>query len=363
MSWASPFGAVLKYLRTGKPVKPTRQVDEEETMTESFKALVVDEQDGATSAAVKELGGDDLPDIGDVLVAVAYSTLNYKDGLAITGKAKVLRSYPMVPGIDLAGTVVESSSSDFKKGDKIVLTGFETGERYWGGYTQLNRVRSETLVRLPDGMTLRESMIVGTAGLTAMLSVMALEEQGLQPTAGHEVIVTGASGGVGSMAVAILSQLGFDVVASTGSADSHGYLRLLGARDFVDRSTLTGPAKRPLEAGRWAGAVDAVGGDTLAGLLRSMAPHTSIALSGNAGGVALNSTVLPFILRGVNLLGIDSNFAPMEQRTVAWRRLAELLPKDALEAMAREASLEDVPALSREILEGKIQGRTIIKVT
>jgi acrylyl-CoA reductase (NADPH) len=331
-------------------------------MSDSFRALVVDQEGGATTTNIKEMSGGDLPDMGDVLVAVAYSTLNYKDGLAVTGKAKVLRSYPMVPGIDLSGTVVQSTSSDFKEGDRIILTGFETGERYWGGYTQKNRVRSETLIHLPDKMTLKEAMTIGTAGLTAMLSVMALEDHGLKPADGSEVIVTGASGGVGSMAVAILSQLGYDVVASTGSAEAHEYLRLLGARHFVDRDTLAAPSKRPLEAGRWAGAVDAVGGDTVAGLLRSMAPHASVALSGNAGGVALNSTVLPFILRGVNLLGIDSNFAPMERRTTAWRRLADLLPKDALETMARDASLENVPALSQKILKGKIQGRTVINL-
>jgi acrylyl-CoA reductase (NADPH) len=330
-------------------------------MTVSFKALLVDQQDGATTANVRELTREDLPDNGDVLVAVAYSTLNYKDGLAVTGKAKVLRSFPMVPGIDLAGTVVGSASPNFQNGDEVILTGFETGERYWGGYTQLNSVRSETLVRLPVGLTQKEAMIIGTAGLTAMLSVMALEERGLSP-GGGEVVVTGASGGVGSMAVAILAQLGYDVVASTGKPNAHTYLKSLGAKDFVDRDTLATPSKRPLEAGRWVGAVDAVGGDTLAGLLRTMAPHASVALSGNAGGVVLNTTVLPFILRGVNLLGIDSNFAPMEQRLIAWQRLAELLPKDALEEMAQEAILEDVPGLSQEILRGNIRGRTVIKV-
>ncbi len=329
-------------------------------MTDHFRAFVVDQQDDATTTEVRELARADLPDVGDVVVEVAYSTLNYKDGLAVANKAKVLRSFPMVPGIDLAGVVVESDSPKFQQGDKIVLTGFETGERYWGGYTQMNRVRSETLVRLPDGLTLKEAMIIGTAGLTAMLSVMELEQRGLKPAEGREVVVTGASGGVGSMAVAILSQLGYDVVASTGSADAHAFLRLLGARAFVDREALGAPSKRPLEAGRWAGAVDAVGGDTLAGLLRSMAPHSSIALSGNAGGVALNTTVLPFILRGVNLLGIDSNFAPMDRRTIAWQRLADLLPKDAIEAMARNATLDEVPALSEKILKGKIQGRTVI---
>jgi acrylyl-CoA reductase (NADPH) len=331
-------------------------------MTDTFKALLVDQKDGETTANVRQLSRDELPDVGDVVVAVAYSTLNYKDGLAVTGKAKVLRSFPMVPGIDLAGTVVESESPDFKEGDEVVLTGYETGERYWGGFTQLNRVRSETLVPLPEGMTLKESMTVGTAGLTAMLSVLALEEHGLVPADGSQVIVTGASGGVGSMAVAILGELGYDVVASTGKTDAHPYLESLGASEFIDREILATPSKRPLEAGRWAGAVDAVGGDTLAGLLRTMAPHSSVALSGNAGGVALNSTVLPFILRGVNLLGIDSNFASMEQRTIAWQRLAKLLPKKALETMTQDASLDDVPSLSQKILSDGVQGRTVINV-
>lgn len=332
-------------------------------MADNFKALIVNHQDGETTANVQEMSRNDLPNDGDVVIAVAYSSLNYKDGLAVTGKARVLRHFPMVPGIDLAGTVVESTSPDFKQGDEVVLTGYETGERYWGGFTQLNRVRSETLVHLPEGLTLKEAMTIGTAGLTAMLSVLALEEHGLTPANGSQVIVTGASGGVGSMAVAILAQLKYDVVASTGKTDAHAYLKSLGASDFIDREVLATPSKRPLEAGRWGGAVDAVGGDTLAGLLRAMAPHTSIALSGNAGGVALNTTVLPFILRGVSLLGIDSNFAPMEQRTIAWRRLAALLPKDAMEIMIQEASLDEIPALSRKILSGKIQGRTVIKVS
>jgi len=330
-------------------------------MTDPFRALVVDEEDGTAVASLKELSGSDIPEVGDVVVDVAYSTLNYKDGLAVNGKAKVLRSYPMVPGIDLSGTVIESSSSAFKEGDQVILTGFETGERYWGGYTQRNRVRSETLVRLPVSMTLKESMIIGTAGFTAMLSVMALEEHGLKP-GGGEVVVTGASGGVGSMAVAILSQLGYEVVASTGSADAHEYLRSIGAREFIERKSLTAPPKRPLDRGRWAAAVDAVGGDTLAGLLPSMAQHANIALSGNAGGVTFNSTVLPFILRGVNLLGIDSNFASMNSREVAWHRLAETLPKEALGTIARDASLDDVPALSKKILKGEIQGRTVIEL-
>jgi len=329
-------------------------------MTETFKALVADQRDDQTISEVRELSRSDLPEAGDVLVRVAYSTLNYKDGLAVNGKAKVLRSYPMVPGIDLAGTVLESKSANFKEGDEVVLTGFETGERYWGGYTQLNRARSETLVPLPKGLTLKESMIVGTAGLTAMLSVLALADQGLTPDVAGEVAVTGASGGVGSMAVVLLAQLGYQVVASTGKAEEHDYLKSLGAKDVLDRRVLSAESKRPLEAGRWSAAVDAVGGNTLAGLLRGMAPHSSIALSGNAGGVALNTTVLPFILRGVSLLGIDSNFAPMDLRVRAWERLAELLPKDALSLMAKEHTLADVPELSRMILAAQIRGRIVV---
>lgn len=329
---------------------------------DKFKALIVDEQDGETTAKVQEMTRADLPENGDVVVEVAYSSLNYKDGLAVTGKAKVLRRHPMVPGIDLAGTVVESQSPDFNAGDEVILTGFETGEKHWGGFTQLNRVRSKTLVQLPEGLTAKQAMAIGTAGLTAMLSVMALEAHGLTPTKGGEVIVTGASGGVGSMAVAILGQLDYNVVASTGKTTAHDYLRSLGAKDFIDRNELSEPSKRPLEAGRWAGAVDAVGGDTTAGLLRTMAPRASIAISGNAGGVGLKTTVLPFILRGVNLLGIDSNFSPMAERTTAWQRLAELIPKDALDAMVEEAGLEDLPALSEEILQGKMKGRMVIKL-
>lgn len=332
-------------------------------MTDTFTALVVDKQDGETTSELREMTTDEIPGSGDVLVRVAYSCLNYKDGLAITGKAKVLRTLPMVPGIDLAGTVVESESPVFKEGDEILATGFETGERYWGGYSQMNRVRSDTLVRIPDGLTLKEAMTIGTAGLTAMLSIMALEEHGLEPAEGPEVVVTGASGGVGCMAVAILGQLLYNVVASTGKTEAHDLLRSLGARDCIDRNQLASPSDRPLESGRWAGAVDAVGGDTLAGLLRTMAPHSSIALSGNAGGVNLNTTVLPFILRGVNLLGIDSNFAPMEQRLIAWQNLAELLPKEALQQMAREVSLEEVPSLGREILDGKLRGRIVVRVS
>lgn len=311
--------------------------------------------------AIRELGPDALPE-GDVLVSVAYSSLNYKDGLAVTGKAKVLRRYPMVPGIDLAGTVVESKSPKFKAGDKVLINGYEIGEKHWGGYTQMNRVNAEWLVPVPERLSLPQTMAIGTAGYTAMLSVMALEAQGLTPDDQREVVVTGAAGGVGSMAVALLGKLGYNVVASTGRAETHDYLRSLGAKDFIDRRLLGEPSKRPLESERWAGAVDAVGGSTTDGLLKSMARGGSIALSGNAGGVPLNTNVLPFILRGVNLLGIDSNLCPYERRVRAWERLGELMTSDMLDRMSQEVSLEDVPALSEDILKGKIRGRVVVKL-
>ncbi len=327
-----------------------------------FKALLVDFQDGKTTVDMRELDTKDLPEQGDVTVAVRYYSLNYKEGLAVTGKAKVLLSHPMVPGIDLAGTVVESASPNFHAGDEVVLTGYNTGEKYWGGYTQMNKVRSDTLIRKPEGMSLKDTMAIGTAGFTAMLSVMALEEHGLTPRDDEQIVVTGASGGVGSIAVTLLSKLGYSVVASTGKQEKKEYLESLGATDFVDREVLATPSKRPLEAGKWSGAVDAVGGDTLSGLIRTMRPHSSIALSGNAGGIHLKSTVLPFILRGINLLGIDSNFAPMDSRKVAWRRLSELLSESTLEKMTQEVQLHDVPEVSRQILDGKVTGRMVVAV-
>ncbi len=324
-----------------------------------FKALVLDQQEGAVTATIRELAADALPD-GDVLVAVAYSSLNYKDGLAVTGQGRIVRSYPFVPGIDLAGTVVESQSPAFQPGDQVVLTGWGVGERHWGGYAQLARVRSEWLVPLPAGMDLEQAMGIGTAGFTAMLCVMALEERGLAP-GGRPVVVTGASGGVGSVAVALLAQLGYHVVASTGRAELHAYLQELGAREIIGRAALASPGK-PLESERWGGAIDTVGGDTLAGLLRAMAYGTSVAACGLAGGSALNTTVFPFILRGVSLLGIDSVMCPQERRRAAWARLARDLPRDALERIVQVVPLAEVPALSRQILAGQVRGRIVIDV-
>jgi acrylyl-CoA reductase (NADPH) len=326
----------------------------------SFKALLVEKEGDAQTAALKELQPDALPE-GDVLVRVAYSSLNYKDGLAVTGKGPIIRKFPLVPGIDLAGTVEESDSPDYKPGDQVVLTGWGIGERYWGGYTQLNRVKSEWLVPLPDGLTLEQAMGIGTAGFTAMLCVLALEAHGCTPASG-EVVVTGATGGVGSIAVAILGKLGHTVIASTGSPEAHDYLKSLGASDFIDRSVLGEASKRPLESARWAGAVDTVGGDTLASLLKGMQVGASVAACGNAGGVALNTTVFPFILRGVNLLGIDSVMCPRELRQEAWQRLSQDLPKAALDSMVQVAPLSEVQAFSEQILQGQVRGRTGIDV-
>jgi acrylyl-CoA reductase (NADPH) len=326
---------------------------------DTFQALVVDRHDDRVQAAIKTLQVNDLPD-GDVLVSIAYSSLNYKDGLAITGKGKIIRNYPMVPGIDFAGTVVESQSPNFKPGDQVVLTGWGVGERHWGGFSQMARVKAEWLVPLPDGLTMEQAMGVGSAGFTAMLCVMALEEHGLTPGE-REVVVTGASGGVGSAAIAILSNLGYRVVASTGRATLHDYLRELGAHSFLDREELAGQ-KKPLESERWAGAVDSVGGTTLANLLASMAYGGSVAACGLAGGSDLPATVFPFILRGVNLLGIDSVQCPPERRRTAWQRVLRDLSGEKLENMMQTVPLESLLSLGDEILKGQVRGRVVVDV-
>lgn len=327
--------------------------------TDTFKALLLEERDGQVASSIQTLARNALPE-GDVLVRVAYSGLNYKDGLALTGRNKVVRSYPMVPGIDFAGTVEESQSPLFQPGDRVVLTGWGVGERHWGGYAQLARVKSEWLVRLPETFDLKEAMAIGTAGVTAMLCVMALEEHGLRPDGG-EVLVTGATGGVGSMAVAILASLGYTVVAETGKADMHDYLKELGAQTILDRAELA-PSGGPLGTARWAGAVDTVGGEMLAGTLRTLAYDASVAACGNAGGLPLNTTILPFILRSVNLLGIDSLPVPRERREVVWQRLARTLPKRAIARTMRVVPLEDVRPLADEILQARLRGHVVVDV-
>ncbi len=326
-----------------------------------MKALLLTQTDDGVRAAIETVAERDLPD-GDVLIDVAYSSLNYKDGLAVTGKGKIVRGdFPFVPGIDLAGTVAESESERFQPGDEVILTGWGTGEDRWGGFAEYARASSEHLVALPGGMTLKEAMIVGTAGFTAMLAVMALEEHGVTPEKG-EVAVTGASGGAGSMAVAILHALGYDAVASTGTDGAHDYLRSLGAARVIGRDELSAGPKHPMEKARWAGAVDAVGGPTLATLIAQTARHGSVASYGLAQSHELNTTVFPFILRGVNLLGIDSNTCPPERRRTAWQRLDDVLPSSALEAIQQTITLGDVIAYSEKITRGETQGRIVVDV-
>lgn len=326
----------------------------------TFTALLVTQENGKFAASIQQLERDALP-FGEVLIRVAFSSLNYKDGLAVTGRPGVIRKYPMVPGVDFAGVVQESSSAEFKPGDEVVVTGCGTSEVFWGGYAQLARLDAEFLVPLPAGMTLKQAMGVGTAGFTAMQAVMTLEQHGLKPGA-REVLVTGAAGGVGSVAVAILAKLGYKVAGSSGRYELHEYLRRLGAHEILDRAVVAAPSKRPLETERWAAAIDNAGGDTLAGLLRSMAIGGSVASCGLAGGAAFSSTVFPFILRGVNLLGIDSVRVSNARRRQIWARVVRDLPLDLLDSMITVAPLAKVFELGEQIVAGKIRGRTVIDV-
>ena len=326
----------------------------------TFKAVYATQQDGKTHVSLEQLDRASLP-AGDVLVRVHYSDLNYKDGLAVTGRPGVIRKFPMIAGIDLAGVVEESASPAWKAGDEVVITGFGLSETAWGGYAELARVDANWLVRLPPGLTLKQAMAIGTAGFTAMQCVVALERHSVLPGAG-EVLVTGAAGGVGSIAVAVLAKLGYRVVASTGRAELGDYLRSLGASEILERSTLTAPSKRPLDSERWAGAVDSVGGDTLAAIVRGLVANGSVAACGVAGGAALNTTVFPFILRGVNLLGINSVHFPSSDRPLMWERLTRDLPLPLLDGMTQEAPLEAVFDLGEKIIAGAVRGRVVIKI-
>lgn len=326
---------------------------------ETFRALVVDESGGSRRVELRDVAMSALPP-GEVLVRVAYSTLNYKDGLAVTGKGKILRSSPLAPGIDFSGTVIESASPAFKPGDEVVLTGWGVGERHWGGFSQLNRVKAEWLVPLPAGMSLQQAMTIGTAGFTAMLCVLALERHGVQP-GGREVVVTGAAGGVGSVAVALLARAGYRVVASTGRPEEADYLQSLGAVEVIDRAVITAPG-RPMESERWAGAVDTVGGATLGGLFRWMAYHGVVAACGNAGGAEFTASVFPFILRGVQLIGVESVLVPPDQRRAAWERIARDLPTELFERLTRVIPLAAVPEYSETITNAQIRGRIVVDV-
>jgi acrylyl-CoA reductase (NADPH) len=324
----------------------------------TFKALVLYQEDGKTVPRIKLLNTADLP-AGDVLVAVEYSSLNYKDSLAVTGKGKIVRQFPLVPGIDLAGTVLESATPAHKPGDQVVLTGWEVGERYWGGYSQQQRVRSEWLLPLPAGLDSKQAMALGTAGFTAMLCVLALEQAGVMPAVGKPVLVTGASGGVGSVAVTLLARLGYEVTAVSGRPENEQYLRTLGATGFISRETMAAPA-RPLETQRWAGAVDTVGGPILARVLAEIDYGGSVAACGLVGGTELSTTVMPFILRGVKLLGVDSVMCPLPRRRLAWARLVDDLPAEVMGRLTHFAALEDVPRLAEDMLAGKVRGRVVI---
>src|SRR5712671_3621773 len=318
-----------------------------------FKALVVDNSSGVVVASVRDLDEASLPP-GNVTVAVEYSGINYKDGLVATGAGGLVKRYPHVPGIDFAGSVLASRDPAYKPGDKVVLTGWRVGEVQWGGLAQKASVNGDWLVPLPAGLTTRQAMAIGTAGLTAMLAVMALEIHGLNPRSG-EVLVTGAAGGVGSVATAILAKLGVQIVASTGRPETHEYLKGLGATAVLDRSPFSEPSKRPLEAERWAGCIDSVGGNTLARVLAQTKYAGSVAAVGLAGGSKLDHTVIPFLLRGVNLLGIESVMCPTSRRIEAWHRLQSDLPLDLLEAMTVDTPLAEVPRLAPEILAGKVR--------
>ncbi|HJT08778.1 MAG TPA: MDR family oxidoreductase [Stellaceae bacterium] len=323
-----------------------------------IKALVLTEAEGKVTARVDRVAESALPP-GEVTVAVEYSTLNYKDGLILNGLGRLVRKYPHVPGVDFAGTVAASDTPAWNRGDKVILTGWRVGEVQWGGYAEKARVKASQLVKLPDGLTTRRAMAIGTAGFTSMLSVMALEDHGLKPDQG-EVLVTGAAGGVGSVATAILAKLGYSVTASTGRREQHDYLRGLGAKAFLDRAELAKPVARPLDSERWAGAIDTVGSTTLAMLLTQLKYGASVAACGLAGGNDLPASVVPFLLRGVNLLGIDSVMCPAERRKAAWTRLARDLPLEKLDALTEIVPLGGVVELSKKILKGGIRGRVVV---
>jgi acrylyl-CoA reductase (NADPH) len=325
----------------------------------TFKAIRIDKAEKGTIVALTQFDEADLMD-GDVTVLVEWSTVNYKDGLAVTGKAPVVRRFPMIAGIDFAGTVAQSSHPAWNAGDKVICNGWGLGETHLGAYAEKARVNGDWLVRLPEGMTAREAMAIGTAGYTAMLSVLALEKHGLSPTQGP-VVVTGAAGGVGSVAIALLSKLGYSVIASTGRVSESAYLRDLGATEVIDRAELSVPVK-PLAGERWAGGIDSVGSTTLANLLSMTKYGGAIAACGLAGGMDLPSSVAPFILRGISLLGIDSVMCTQVVRRIAWSRLAEDLDRRKLAEITQEISLDEVIAAGSNVLAGGVRGRIVVKI-
>ncbi|MDV6028502.1 MAG: oxidoreductase [Phycisphaera sp. RhM] len=327
----------------------------------TFRALVVDKTgESEVSAAVQTLTEDQLP-AGNVTVAVEYTTVNYKDGLCMRADGGLVRNYPHVPGIDFAGTVESSADPRYQPGDKVVLTGWRVGETHWGGYSQKARVDADWLVPLPGGLTTRQAMAIGTAGFAAILAIVALEDHGLKPDQG-EVLVTGAAGGVGSIATAILANTGYEVAAVTGRPQAAEYLKSLGASRIVAREEIDTVSRKPLESETWAGCVDAVGGEMLARVIGQLKYGASVAAVGLAGGAALPTSVIPFLLRGVNLLGIDSVMQPYQRRVRAWQRIASDLPLEKLDAMIQQANLAVVPSLGEQILAGQVKGRIVVDV-
>jgi acrylyl-CoA reductase (NADPH) len=326
-----------------------------------FRALVLREEGGHVVPRIEAVDEALLPP-GEVTVGIECSTLNYKDGMILQGLGRLVRTYPHIPGIDFAGTVERSDSPEFKPGDSVVLTGWRVGEAQWGGYAEKARVKASYLVRRPDQLSARQVMAIGTAGFTAMLAVIGLERHGLRPASG-DVLVTGAAGGVGSIAVSLLSRLGYRVVCSTGRPELREYLTELGASEVIERASLAVKPARPLDSERWAGAVDAVGGATLATILTQLKYRASVAACGLAGGSDLPATVLPFLLRGVNLLGIDSVMCPREERIEAWHRLARDLSLDRLERMTQTVPLSALPELAPKLLKGEVRGRVVADIT
>jgi acrylyl-CoA reductase (NADPH) len=324
-----------------------------------FNGILIEKDEQGYRASVQALTQADLPQ-GDVLVKVDYSTLNYKDALAITGKGPIVRSFPMVPGIDFAGVVEQSEHADFTPGQRVILNGWGVGEQHWGGLAQYARVKADWLIHAPDGMSNRHAMAIGTAGYTAMLCVIALEKAGIRPDAG-DVVVTGANGGVGSFAIAILHKLGYRVVAATGRPDESGYLSRLGASEIIDRATLSAPGK-PLQKERWAAGIDSVGSHTLANLCASIKADGAVAACGMAQGLDLPASVAPFILRGVSLLGINSVTRPRSERIHAWNRLATDLPTAIIDSISRDITLGDAMQTAQDLMAGKVQGRVVVDV-
>ena len=328
-------------------------------MSEKFKALMIEKEDDTQTVNMVEIDDNDLME-GNVLVKTTHSTLNYKDGLAITGTSPVVRSFPMIPGIDLSGIVLSSEDKNFSEGERVVLNGYGLSESHFGGYSEKARVKSEHLLKLPENISNKQAMAIGTAGYTAMLCVLAIEDHGIKPDHGT-ILVSGASGGVGSVAISLLSDLGYNVEASTGRLEETAYLNNLGAKTVIDRSELSEPS-RPLGKERWAGAIDSVGSTTLANILAQVSYGGAVSACGLAQGMDLPSTVMPFILRGISLLGVDSVMAPMQIRERAWNRLSKDINFEKLEEMIIEASFDQIEKLANEILKGQVRGRVVVNI-